>query len=183
MFTFKSFSNNGSRFLFSISCFMERFKEIFHIMTINDVNIATESFQTLTLKVTALHDYGRYKKNHISYSEYLKFRPCKCLITLSALSPNGLPCQFSISSMFGKYLPLKVLAMIAVGLILVFAASLNSYKLHDICIPIIVQSLLNLAFWSNSHNIKLCNINFVVKQKKIKNIFACLVTPMILVSN
>ncbi|KAI9579299.1 hypothetical protein GQX74_004771 [Glossina fuscipes] len=109
-----SFSNNGSRFLFSISCFMERFKEIFHIMTINDVNIATESFQTLTLKVTALHDYGRYKKNQISYSEYLKF-------------------------------------------------SLNSYKLHDISIPIIVQSLLNLAFWSNSHNIKLCNINFVVK--------------------
>uniref|UniRef100_A0A1A9UF54 Uncharacterized protein n=1 Tax=Glossina austeni TaxID=7395 RepID=A0A1A9UF54_GLOAU len=74
MFTLKSFSNNGSRFLFSISCFMERFKEIFHFMTINDVNIATESFETLTLKVTALHDYSRYKKIQISYSEYIMFK-------------------------------------------------------------------------------------------------------------
>jgi hypothetical protein len=43
--------------------------------------------------------------------------------TSSDLSPSGLPCQFSSSSMEGKFLPLYVFAMMAVGFIFVDDAS------------------------------------------------------------
>uniref|UniRef100_A0A1A9WEJ5 Uncharacterized protein n=1 Tax=Glossina brevipalpis TaxID=37001 RepID=A0A1A9WEJ5_9MUSC len=50
-----------------------------------------------------------------SWPSEFTIRLCKCLITLSALLPNGLPCHPSKSSIFGKYLPLNVLAITTVA--------------------------------------------------------------------
>ena len=47
--------------------------------------------------------------------------------TSFALLPSGFPCQFSRSSILGKYFPLNVFARIAVGCPFVFCASWKAW--------------------------------------------------------
>merc|ERR1740131_557210 len=62
-------------------------------------------------------------------------RDSTCATTSADLSPRALPCQFIRSSMFGKYLPLKVLAMRQVVLSNTDSASANALQSSPMSCP------------------------------------------------